>query len=306
MLNYHRIGDPKKTPYDGEVFSATGEDLDAQIAFWKRRFQIATLDEALDMVDRPESYRQTAVLFTFDDGYLDNFELAFPILSAHGVQGTFFLPTSFIGTNRVSWWDAIAYIVKNSPRKKFRLPDPAAEFDIEAEGAQPAICRLLDLYRRHGQSDSESFIAQLEEICNSPRPNGSDRCFLNWDEAAQMAQGGMAIGSHTHSHEILARLSEEEQTRELEMSRSILRDHLGTEPKALSYPVGMRNCFSTYTQNAAERAGYRIAFSFYGGLNRPGSMRRFDVLRQSAIFGCPLGRYQLQGALAAVTGTYWF
>lgn len=306
VLNYHRIGDPLKTPYDGEVFSATAGALERQMTFWKRRFHVANLEEALDMLERPERHRGTSVLFTFDDGYLDNYEIAFPILSAHGVQAVFFLPTSFIGTNRIPWWDVIAYIVKNSRRKKFRLADPVGEIDVEAEGVQPAICRLLDIYRRHGQTGSESFIAQLEEACGSPRPNGSERCFLDWEEAARMVRGGMAIGSHTHSHEILSRLSEEEQAEELATSRRILREKLGIAAEALSYPVGMPNCFSPYTQAAAEKAGYRIAFSFYGGLNRPGSMRRFDIFRQSAVFGSSIGRYQLQAALAAVTGTYWF
>jgi peptidoglycan/xylan/chitin deacetylase (PgdA/CDA1 family) len=306
VLNYHRIGEPDKSPYDAEVFSATPQDLDTQISFWKRRFHIATLEEAIDMVERPERHRGTSVLFTFDDGYLDNYELAFPLLANHGVQAIFFLPTSFIGTNRIPWWDVIAYIVKNSRKKRFRLEAPPCEFDLAAEGIHRAIPRLLDLYRRAAQTGSEHFIALLEEACDSPRPNGSHRCFLNWDEAAAMLRGGMSIGSHTHSHEILSRLPDHEQLRELETSRSILQERLGSPIDALSYPVGLRESFSSYTQTAAQKAGYRIAFSFYGGLNKPGSIKRYDVMRYSTAFGRSIGRYQLQAALAAITGSYWF
>jgi peptidoglycan/xylan/chitin deacetylase (PgdA/CDA1 family) len=306
VLDYHRIGEPSETSYDAEVFSARPHELDAQIAFWKRRFHVATLDEAVDMVERPRNQRGTSILFTFDDGYVDNFQSAFPILASHGVQGVFFLPTSFIGTNRLSWWDQIAYIIRHSRRARIRLTTPPCEFDLGANGVNAVIARVLDLYRTTSESRSEAFLAQIEEACDSPRPDGSQRTFMNWDEAAAMARGGMAIGSHTHSHEILSRLPEEDQFRELATSRAILEERLGMPVYSLSYPVGLPQCFSTATQMAAQRAGYRIAFSFYGGFNAPGAIQRFDVLRQGVVFGRSLGRYQLQGTLAAVTAKYWF
>lgn len=306
VLNYHRIGEPAETSYDAEVFSARPQDLDAQVSFWKRRFHVTTLEEALDMVENPGKHRGTSILLTFDDGYVDNFQAAFPILAGHGVQGVFFLPTSFIGTNRLSWWDQIAYMIRRSRRSRFRLATPPAEFDLAADGVNAVIARVLDLYRTASESGSEAFLAQIEEACYCPRPDGSHRTFMNWEEAAAMARGGMAIGSHTHSHEILSRLSEEDQFRELATSRAILEERLGIAVHSLSYPVGLPACFSRATQMAAQRAGYRIAFSFYGGFNGPGTTQRFDVLRQGVMFGRTLGRYQLQGTLAAVTGKFWF
>lgn len=306
VLNYHRIGEPAETSYDAEVYSALPRELDAQVSFWKRRFHVATLEEAIDMVDKPNRHRGTSVLLTFDDGYIDNFESAFPILAGHGVQGVFFLPTAFIGTNRLSWWDQIAYMVKHSRRNRIRLATPPCEFDLAADGMNAVIANLLDLYRTTSESGSEAFLAQVEEACDSPRPDGSQRTFMNWEEAAAMARGGMAIGSHTHSHEILSRLPEDEQFRELATSRAILEKRLGSPVHSLSYPIGLRACFSAATQRSAERAGYRIAFSFYGGFNAPGAIQRFDVLRQGVVFGRSLGRYQLQGTLAAITARYWF
>ena len=307
VFNYHRIGDPSRTPYDAEVFSATADAFDAQVAFVKRHFHVATLEEAIDMVDKPAPRRGTSVLFTFDDGYLDNYESAFPILAAHGLQGVFFLPTSYIGTRRLAWWDEAAYVVKHSRKTKFRLPLPECEIDIGAQGVASAIARVLDVYRRQGQTASEAFLNLLREACDTARPNGdAPRCFMNWDEAAAMLRGGMAVGSHAHSHEILSRLSAEEQSRELAMSRAILEERLGTTVRALSYPVGLPHCFTRETRAAALNSGYRIAFSFYGGLNVPGRIDPYDTLRHSVAAGSPIGRYQLQSALAAVTGGYWF
>jgi peptidoglycan/xylan/chitin deacetylase (PgdA/CDA1 family) len=64
------------------------------------------LDEAIDIAHGNVPARNR-VLVTFDDGYLDNYTVAFPILRSLGVQGVFFLPTAFVGTGELPWWDII-------------------------------------------------------------------------------------------------------------------------------------------------------------------------------------------------------
>ncbi len=77
VLNYHRIGDPQATLLDSGVFSATQEQFDDQLAWLKKHadvIRLADLDSAL------ANPRDQYVLITFDDGYLDNYELALPVL----------------------------------------------------------------------------------------------------------------------------------------------------------------------------------------------------------------------------------
>jgi hypothetical protein len=73
---------------------------------------------------------------------------------------------------------------------------------------------------------------------------------------------------------------------------------------ALSYPVGSRNCFSSATREAAIQAQYRVAFSFYGGLNRFGAIDPYDI-RRLHVFPA-VARFRLRVALAAVGGNDWF
>jgi len=124
VINYHRIGIAGTSPYDTNVFSATPAEFDEQIAFLKKHLGIVTLAEAIAFARGETSWRGAAALLTFDDGYVDAYDTAFPILRSHGVQGTFFLPTSFIGTQRVPWWDAIAYQVFATRQKTLRLRYP--------------------------------------------------------------------------------------------------------------------------------------------------------------------------------------
>src|SRR6266446_5262594 len=89
VLNYHRVGNPENCAYDQRVFSATPEMFDEQIAYLKRRFSITTLEEAEEFCRRPEGLKHFHVLITFDDGYVDNYDTAYPILRSHAAQGTF-------------------------------------------------------------------------------------------------------------------------------------------------------------------------------------------------------------------------
>jgi peptidoglycan/xylan/chitin deacetylase (PgdA/CDA1 family) len=306
VLNYHRIGDAEKTPYDSGLFSATAEELDAQITYMKRRFRFVNLEEALAIVDggTPPS---TSVLITFDDGYLDNYTLAFPILRSHSVQGVFFLPTAFVGTGDLPWWDIIAYIVKNSAQKVIRLRYPKmVTFDLEREGLSAVIKRILALYKQPSMRQRETFISDLEDSCESSRPETNfARCFLSWDEAREMQRSGMAFGSHTHTHEILSKLSSEQQLQELRQSRSILENQLHTTIDILAFPVGKRDTFSSKTVQMLESTGYRAAFSFYGGLNLPGKIQPFDI-RRHGVDGQSYSRFRLQTTLGALTGKRLF
>jgi peptidoglycan/xylan/chitin deacetylase (PgdA/CDA1 family) len=281
-LNYHRIGNPDDDLFDPGVFAATGEQLSEQISYLKRHVSLVTLEEALAFVDGAihEQTRRCRVLMTFDDGYLDNYEVAFPILRSHGVQGVFFLVTSLVGSCYVPWWDHIAYLMKTALQRRFRLGYPADLIvDVDGNGMTKSLWDVLNLYKRPENTDPVRFIRELREEAKGNDPPSTQRRFLNWDEAREMIGGGMAIGSHTHSHHVLSQLEPEQQRQELAQSRALLREKLGIEADALAYPVGGRASFSEETQQIAREVGYRAAFSFHGGINLPEMTRSYDVKR---------------------------
>ena len=303
ILNYHRIGNADDTLFDSGVFSATAEQFDSQIAYLKRHFHMATLEEVFAIIGGAAP-RGPSVLITFDDGYLDNYTVAFPILRSQDVQAVFFLPTAFIGTGKLPWWDVIAYIIKRSVKRRIHLEYPKPEnFDLAVDGGKRVSMEILRLFAHPAVKDPERFLADLERECQVSRPEAeAERCFLNWDEARDMQQHGMAFGSHTHSHEILTRLSPEVQREEVRHSREILERELNRRIDILAYPVGLKHCFSSDTQRALEETGYRAAFSFYGGSNRVGKVRAFDI-RRYGVADPSFARFRLQTILRAVTGT---
>ena len=302
ILNYHRIGDAEKTLYESGTFSCTAAEFDWQVGHLKRHFPIVSLEGAVDIVHGRAATPRTSLFITFDDGYRDNFDAAFPILRAHGVSATFFLPTAFIGTDRLPWWDVIAVIVKNSAKSRIALAFPeTAEFDLTPRRRAESIMAILDLFKRSPSADAEKFIGELEAACGFKRPSGdAGRSFMNWDEAREMQAGGMGFGSHSHTHEILSKLPYEKQLEQLTVSRRILESELGRPIDTLAYPDGQRETFNEETFRALTNAGYSTAFSFYSGVNIPGKIRPYDVLRVG-VDGDERPSFRLRIALRAAT-----
>ncbi|HEY1221725.1 MAG TPA: polysaccharide deacetylase family protein [Bryobacteraceae bacterium] len=307
VLNYHRIGNPDDDPFDSGVFSVTGDQLSQQISYLKRHLSPVTLDEAMAFADgtTQEKTRRCRVLITFDDGYLDNYEVAFPILRSHGVQGVFFLATGMVGSCYVPWWDHIAYLMKTARQRRFSLRYPAdLAVDVNRNGMTKSLWDILSLYKRPENTDPARFIGELTEEAKGKDLPGTLRRFLNWDEAREMIAGGMAIGSHTHSHTILSQLGPEQQRHDLAQSRALLREQLGIEADALAYPVGGASSFTDRTQQLAQEVGYRAAFSSHGGTNRPGMTRRYDVKRVG-VDEQSWPRFRVQTAICRLTGKHW-
>ena len=307
VLTYHRIGNPDDDPFDPGVFSATADELNEQISCLKRQVSLVTLEEALAFVDGTinEKTRHCRVLITFDDGYLDNYQVAFPILRSHGVQGVFFLATSMVGSCYIPWWDHVAYLMKTARQRRFSLRYPAdLVVDVDENGMTKSLRDVLSLYKRPENTDPERFIRELKEEAKGEDPPRALRRFLGWDEAREMIGGGMAIGSHTHSHTVLSQLGPERQRQELAQSRALLREQLGIEADALAYPVGRTTSFSDQTQQFARETGYRAAFSIHGRANLPGMTRPYDVKRVR-VGGQSWPRFRVQAAICRLTGNYW-
>ena len=125
--------------------------------------------------------RQDRVLLAFDDGYRDNYDLAFPILRSHGVQGVF-----FSGTDAIAWWDEIANLIQRATTGTIYLPGlPERTFDLSDSNRRPAIDAALALYKSLPAPAGERFLNDLAERCQIDRCNGKERLFATWEEVGE-------------------------------------------------------------------------------------------------------------------------
>ena len=278
IVNHHRIGIPHESSFDRDLFSATVDELDAQVQYFKRRAPIVSGDELESLVSGKTPVKRLYLAFTFDDGYLDNYTKAFDVFRSSGTTATFFLVTDYVGTATVPWWDEIAYRVRNTRRTEINLEYPVP-LKLSLNGhREDTIANVLRHYKRSDNVEQGRLMDEIRREAECDLPVAKRR-FLDWDEAREMQAAGMAIGSHTRSHAILGRLSPNAQKQELVDSKKEIESHLGGRVRGLAYPVGAKNCFSDVTEQIAIDAGYSMCFSAYGGINEATHLRRSNLLR---------------------------
>jgi peptidoglycan/xylan/chitin deacetylase (PgdA/CDA1 family) len=160
ILMYHYISEP---PEDADKYrkdlSVTPEDFNAQMSYLAENgFETVDFYELslgiTNKIDLPEK----PIVISFDDGYLDNFENAFPILQKYGMQGTFFIITEFIDERRAGYmtWDNVEEISKAGMRIESHSkthPDlSTAERDFiiyEVRGSQETIAAHIGYTPRY-------------------------------------------------------------------------------------------------------------------------------------------------------------
>jgi peptidoglycan/xylan/chitin deacetylase (PgdA/CDA1 family) len=281
IFNYHRIGDPKKTDFDPNVFSCDEEHFAKQVGFLKQRFRIIGIRELVDDVLTNQRVTEPLALITFDDGYRDNFTGAFPILREANVPAVFFIPTSFVGTGQVPWWDEIAWMVRHTKLTSVALPFADARVELRERPVQFAIRDVLTAFKR-SPGDAADKVEALRKALDCRLPDSEvAELFVSWEDLRAMRAGGMDIGSHTHTHRILSHLSGAEQLQELETSKQSLEANLGEHIDSIAYPVGAVDSFTDETMALTERCGYQVGFSFIDGVNVGGELSRFAMLRMA-------------------------
>ncbi len=321
LLMFHRVL-PRESAAGPAVqpgMYVTPKTLGVHIGFLKKHFKIVALTElALEAIDPDATSRSVdsrngsvpgapRCALTFDDGWLDFYEHAFPILAERRVPATVFLPTDFIGTDKWFWTDRIARMLMerdasgvarpSGGRESMFEPDftsPVAEFMEASEGSaserlERAIRRLKRLRNEEIEKVLDDYAARWEVEANPP-----GRAFLSWSEVREMFGSGLiTFGSHTASHRILTMLGEREVVEELNRSRDRLIAEGVADPGRLvfSYPNG------NYNEAVALRvkeAGYSLAVTTERGWNGADSdpylLRRIgvheDIASSEALLAC--------------------
>ena len=262
VLNYHRIGNPAGTPWDHDLWSATTEEFDWQVGYLKQNFELIGPADLERARSRP---RGQHVMITFDDGYRDNYEAAYPVLKSHGVPATFFLATGFLDRPHVSWWDEVAWMIRTTTREFLDGPEwLSGPMVVDHLDPQRTISALLKIYKSLPDERTPEFLEWLGE------ETGRGRCptrlaydqWMTWDMVRQMRADGMHFGAHTVNHPILARLPVEMQQQEIEESRRRIEEELSESICTFSYPVGGVTSCNSETLDCLTRQGFKWAFRY--------------------------------------------
>lgn len=264
VLCYHRVGSGG-VPFYSNLDPAIFEE---QIRFLRRSYRIVSLDDVCRKLDAGGPPEQ-AVAITFDDGYRDLYNFAFPILRRYGVPATIYLTAAAIETGEISWYDRI-FVLAMSPQldvleldaRRWPLSSPESRLQAATEivqtlrqypnNARKAACE--DLERRSALS------AQVLRV--------KDR-MLTWTQVREMQSGGVSFGAHTMNHPVVSRLAPHEFDMELGDSRRLLENRLQAPVEHFAFPFGSLSDIDAESCAQMPRFGYRSAATTIWGVNTP-------------------------------------
>jgi peptidoglycan/xylan/chitin deacetylase (PgdA/CDA1 family) len=240
------------------------QTFDAQIRWMLSVGEIVPQERVLDF-DAPNERPLFAL--TFDDGWRDNYENAWPIMKRHGVTATIFLATSFMDDGRLIWPEDLTL-------KTRRAMDQHAEEHVRAQirklapkpsalhptaGARASIEMVIEQLKYVTESERLARIAAYCEALGIDTEPLKGH-MMTWSEASQMYAAGIRMGSHTHTHRICSQSTSEQIEEELRVSRERIRSMLGCEVETFAYPNAR---YHGWEGPVLQQAGYRSAFRIH-------------------------------------------
>ena len=294
ILMYHRV---TPTDVDPWALCVDPNNFSQQMEALKR---IATPTPLTELPDADPQHPSVAI--TFDDGYLDNLEIARPILGQYGIPATIFVSTGYIDKPHGYWWDELEAIFLHPgvlPPSVLKLSVAGQNYNWEIDPAdleyrdadcathrgwiawkqQPptsrhaVFCAAWSLLREAETAQREEGIWQIRQWAGMSERYTAARCMTS-EELREVSRGTLlSVGAHTISHSRLSQLSESSQWTEISESKSILERILGRPVYTFSYPFGDRSDYTDRTVKAVRAAGYRLACSNFEGTVGPKSDR---------------------------------
>ena len=223
-----------------------------------------------------------AVAITFDDGYADNHDVAWPVLKEHGLPASVFVTTGTVGGERLLWFHRVAYIFETTRPEELPVSVGPWTFTLDTDGERVStVARVCGDLKKMPAARREELIAELGEALGVTDFSPLAREMLTWDQLRAMDAGGFSVEAHTVTHPILGAEPIEVAAREIAESREVLCEKLGRKVDLFAYPNGKSEDMTDDVVRAVERAGFRAAFTAEFGAASP-SQDPYKVPRVTA------------------------
>jgi peptidoglycan/xylan/chitin deacetylase (PgdA/CDA1 family) len=268
VLLYHRIADGEPDPLGLCVSPA---HFQQQLDVLSAELDVVGMAQLAERVRAGEGLGGLAAI-TFDDGYVDNADVAGPALEAAGLPATLFASTGHIAERRRFFWDETWRLICGGGSRPPRL-DLAVD-GVTGSWATGDAAEREDTYRwLHGLIQPRSIelidevLARLAEWAGeqAPAPPASTLPMDVGRLRALAAQPGIEIGAHTRNHVNLGHQAAEVVRAEVVGSRDDVQAWTGAHPAGFSFPFGLPR----HDVSAAARAEVEAAGFAYAVVNQP-------------------------------------
>jgi len=286
ILMYHRVVTEVElsSQFIQPAMYVTGETFDRQVRFLREHFNVVSMHELLSMW-RENSWNpdRRYCVITFDDGWLDNYVHAFPVLQRYDVPATIFLPTGVVGTSMWFWPEQLGWLTQRfallSPKRKAETLASLRAGSTWINGIACAMeagksDNLIECCKAESHERIGELISKLIGEMDVQLPD--QRLVMNWEEVGEMSAAKISFGSHSVAHKILTTVSDAELHEEVYGSLEALRKRNLNGVPVFCYPNGS---YSPTVMRCVESAGYCAATTTEPGWEDPHTSQMFGLKR---------------------------
>ena len=233
-----------------------------QIEYMKNNFNFVTMEQVIDAVEGKAELPEKALLLTFDDGYIDNYTVAFPVLEEFNVQGSFFIPGKTFVTHHLLDVNKIHYILANANICEL-VKDVKKEMD-NYRGEVYSYPPTDELYNEYAIADRFDvkeivFVKRMlqtvlpEKLRNIITSNLFKKyvdvteeqlayeLYMTEEQIRTMKRHGMFIGIHGYDHYWLGNLKTVQMRKDISMALDALDEFIDKRHWVMNYPYGSYN-----------------------------------------------------------------
>jgi peptidoglycan/xylan/chitin deacetylase (PgdA/CDA1 family) len=268
VLNYHRIDDPTASTFNTlkSNVSATPSEFEKQMQYVQKIFNIITCQQLADYITKHTPLPPRSAIITFDDGYLDNFSHAYPILRNLKIPAVIFLATDYIENNKPFYWDYAAYCFSQTKLTHAHFPIIGERAWANTKEKDSILHEWVEALKKIQEQEKNTAIHSIATTLKISVPtNAFQGLHLTWQQVREMHKNGIEFGAHTASHPILTRIPLNQAQDEILNSKKKIEQQIGAPVICFAYPNGGLADFSPAIMQIISQAQIPIAFSLRPG-----------------------------------------
>ncbi len=243
ILMFHRVlpDSGKLRIHNHKSLEITPEHLENIVEYFKKRdYEFISLDDLLALNNASTRNNRKFVVFTFDDGYVDNYQYAYPLFKKHNVPFTIYVATNLPDFKATLWWYLLEEIVVHRTSVEMEVKGVKMIFHTRTiKEKEIAFNKLRYWFALADEKNLSILLNSLYRGSEGKIGEKTKELSLTWQQIYELSQDPLVtIGSHTVNHFPLDSLTVEKSTTEILESKRIIESHITKEVKHFCYPLG--------------------------------------------------------------------
>lgn len=207
------------------------------------------------------------VVLTFDDGFKNVVENAYPVMKEFGAKGCIYLVSNLVGTDKLLWTDCVETVIRNQNQGEFQFNFKGEIISYKLNGRKSREFAMKDIkmkLRTLPDKDRREHLKPFHALIHQ-KDIPAEFMLADWEQIKGLDPEILEIGGHTRRHPNCTNLvTDIELEDELFNSKKDIERNIGRSVEHFCYPAGSYN---DKVISAVRKHGYTSAVTIDNGFN---------------------------------------